>query len=529
MQANASLEPDYFSRGAGLALTGDFKEKTITPRLAFNYSLDTIGRRNLDVDTTLLKTAEMELGTTFVLSPTSLVLVSLTGQFRARRSVQALSLHPGLRSEHRPHTSPRGAVIDLVNRYRLPFRPTEQLPTERDRYALGARFAHRFTGINSTFRAEERVYIDDWGLKSTTTDLRFVVDAGKRLRLWPHFRYNVQNGVNFYQLAYSATTNAAGQLQVPLFRTGDRELSPMDTITGGGGVRYALSAPDSKVQWDLTLQGDVMYSQFFDSLYVDDAHRGLRLARARRGVRVMRRSTNLGARFLALAVVAAGLGAAASCSDPVHESEVAALGGETDIPQGEYHRAGQPCGVCHGQEGPARLQFSLAGTVFLGPDCRVGAGGAHVLIIDSEGHQPPGEVVTNCVGNFEIAQDVWAPEFPILAWVQDGDITKKMMSHVSRETACNQCHKDPNSDDAPGHIYMNDVEPTSYTVSCPYSPNVPTNGCNNPVIVNTETTVKSRSAGGETVAADVTGATPSAPPAYIWTSAGSAAVQTGTP
>jgi hypothetical protein len=33
-------------------------------------------------------------------------------------------------------------------------------------------------------------------------------------------------------------------------------------------VRYALSAPDSKVQWDLTLQGDVMYSQFFDSLYV---------------------------------------------------------------------------------------------------------------------------------------------------------------------------------------------------------------------------------------------------------------------
>jgi cytochrome c553 len=234
----------------------------------------------------------------------------------------------------------------------------------------------------------------------------------------------------------------------------------------------------------------------------------------------MRVSTHLAARLLALSIVAAGLGAAASCSDPVHDSEVAALGGETDVPQSEYHRAGQPCGVCHGQEGPAKLQFSLAGTVFLGPDCRVGAGGAHVLIIDSVGHQPPGEVVTNCVGNFEIAQDVWAPEFPILAWVQDGSITKKMMSHVSRETACNQCHKDPNSDNAPGHIYMNDVEPTSYTVDCPYSPNVPTNGCNDPMIVNNGTGGKARSAGGDAIASDVAGATPALPPVYIWTSPG---------
>ncbi len=70
-----------------------------------------------------------------------------------------------------------------------------------------------------------------------------------------------------------------------------------------------------------------------------------------------RSSTAVGARILALAIVAAALGAAASCSDPVHDSEVAALGGETDIPQGEYHRAGQPCGVCHGQEGPAYARF----------------------------------------------------------------------------------------------------------------------------------------------------------------------------
>ncbi len=266
-QANFSREPDYFSRGAGLALSADFKEKTITPRLAFNYSLDTIGRRNLDIDTTLLKTAEIEASTTFVLSATSLVLVSATGQFERGDQSKPYRYIPVFDPSIAPHV-PVGAVVDLVNRYRLPFRPTEQLPTERDRYALGARFVHRFLGINSTVRLEERGYIDDWGLKSTTTDFRFVVDAGKRLRFWPHARYNVQSSVNFYQLAYTATTNASGQLQIPLFRTGDRELSKMQTVTGGGGIRYALSAPDSKVQYDLTLQGDVMYSNFFDSLYV---------------------------------------------------------------------------------------------------------------------------------------------------------------------------------------------------------------------------------------------------------------------
>ncbi len=237
-----------------------------------------------------------------------------------------------------------------------------------------------------------------------------------------------------------------------------------------------------------------------------------------------RSSTAVGARILALAIVAAALGAAASCSDPVHDSEVAALGGETDIPQGEYHRAGQPCGVCHGQEGPAKLQFSLAGTVFQGPDCRVGAGGAKILIIDSTGNQP-GEVITNCVGNFEIANDVFAPQFPILAWVQKGDTTKKMMSHVSRETACNQCHKDPNSDDAPGaHLHERRGAHELHRL-LPVHAQRPHQRLQRP---------DDRQHGGHGEVAqrgrrdrrvDLTAVTPTAEPAYIWTSPGAPAVQ----
>jgi hypothetical protein len=166
-----------------------------------------------------------------------------------------------------------GATIDLVNRYRLPLKPMEQLPTERDRYAIGARFAHRMG--SSTLRLEQRLYYDTWSTFASTTDGRYLVDVGKRLRLWPHARFNAQTGASFYQLAYSAILSdgsipglPAGSVTVPLYRSTDRELSPLVTLTGGGGARFALTAPESKTQLGVTLQGDVMYTKFFNSLYV---------------------------------------------------------------------------------------------------------------------------------------------------------------------------------------------------------------------------------------------------------------------
>ena len=70
-----------------------------------------------------------------------------------------------------------GLTPEAVNQIRLNVRPLEQLPLSRQRYALAARIAHRFTA--STFRAEERVYLDSWGLKASTTDLRYLLDLSK--------------------------------------------------------------------------------------------------------------------------------------------------------------------------------------------------------------------------------------------------------------------------------------------------------------------------------------------------------------
>jgi hypothetical protein len=204
---------------------------------------------------------------TLILSPTSLLLVSATLQMERGDQSKPYRYVPMFDPTNVAPFVPVGADVNLVNRVRLPFRPTEQLPTSRDRYAIGARFAHRFSG--ATLRIEQRLYTDSWALKATTTDARYVLDVGRRLELWPHARFNAQTGANFYALAYGATTDPqTGQLLIPLYRTTDRELSPLVSLTGGAGAHLLLSPTESKTQYGVSIQADAMYTDYFDSLFI---------------------------------------------------------------------------------------------------------------------------------------------------------------------------------------------------------------------------------------------------------------------
>ena len=261
-----SDEPDYLSLGGGLALTADLNDKLTTPRVAFNRVHDQIGRGPSNVISTL-DTTEIEAGVTMVLNSTTLLVAGLTGQFERGDQSKPYRYVPMFDPNTVVPFIPPGASIPLVNQYRLNVRPLEQLPTSRDRYAVGARLNHRFT--TTTLRIDERVYYDSWQLMATTTDARYLMDFGKHLRIWPHGRLNAQTGANFYQLAYGALVNPqSGLVTVPLYRTDDRELSPLITLTGGGGARIALGALESKTQWGLNLSADVMYTKYFDALFI---------------------------------------------------------------------------------------------------------------------------------------------------------------------------------------------------------------------------------------------------------------------
>ena len=260
-------EPDYISRSAGVAATMDMRDKLVTPRAAVNYTYDTIGR-GPNNPIASLSTTEFEGGVTLVMSPTSLLLLSATLQFERGDQSKPYRYIPMFDPTGVAPFIPAGASADLVNRVRLPFRPTEQLPTSRDRYAVGARFAHRFE--NATLRLDQRLYRDSWALTATTTDARYVMDLTRRIEAWPHARFNAQTGTNFYQLAYSATYDPqfGNALVIPLYRTDDRELSPLLTLTAGGGTHVALTGPEARIKLGASLQADVMYTRFFNALFI---------------------------------------------------------------------------------------------------------------------------------------------------------------------------------------------------------------------------------------------------------------------
>lgn len=161
--------------------------------------------------------------------------------------------------------------------------------------------------------------------------------------------------------------------------------------------------------------------------------------------------------FFALVVVlscAAGGGALACDVDPVHDNEVAALGGEQPgVPPGPTHRPGQPCLVCHGGSGPSSTQFAVAGTVYQAQFGEVGQTGATVNVIDTNGLQA--SATTNSVGNFWILESQWAPVFPVhVESVSYNDVSVTMSTHIGRDGSCATCHFDPPGGDLVGHVYL---------------------------------------------------------------------------
>ena len=273
LSGGISSSVDYVSYFGSIRLIADLNDKLITPTIGYTYSLDRIGRgpKNFQHDFNELKgkldTHEFEAGVTLIMSPTSILLVGGTAQFERGDQSQPYRYIPMFDPVTVAPFVPSGATVDLVNRTRLPVRPLEQLPTERDRYAFGARFNKRMNPT-STLRLDQRFYIDTWGLKATSSDMRYMVDLSRHLRVWPHARIHAQTSTNFFQLAYAATVDSNGGVAVPTYRTGDRELAALITGTGGGGLRIALGEPEGEIKYGITVVGDVMYTRYLKALYV---------------------------------------------------------------------------------------------------------------------------------------------------------------------------------------------------------------------------------------------------------------------
>ena len=263
LRANMSHEPDYIALAAGLTVTGEFRQKTITPSIGYEYSYDINGRRNtpFDVFSTIIQRHAINLGLGLVADKATFMSFAGTAVFEDGDGSKPYRHIPVFQRDIAQQVLP-GQTIDSVNFFREPERPLEQLPVTRKRFALAFQIAHRFSG--ATIRASERVYVDTWGTKATTTDAKFFYDVTKEFRLWPHLRFHAQTAADFYELAYIVEDTADG-VKLPQRRTGDRELGPLIGITGGAGVRYEFG---ERRAYGLMLNGDVAYTRFLNHLFV---------------------------------------------------------------------------------------------------------------------------------------------------------------------------------------------------------------------------------------------------------------------
>lgn len=266
LYGSVSSESDYVSRTLGGSVSGDFAEKQVTPSLGYSYTWDTIGRAKVDYDvySKPFNIHDFMLGSTFVLTQTSVLVagaqISLESGDQSKPYRHVPIFEPGV-------SVPIGASPEQVNANRLAAKPLEQLPLDRQRYALSARFVSRIRS-NATLRLEERLYQDTWGIKGTTTDFRYMIDVSPRFRIWPHLHVHAQTGTSFYNRVYGATLNSDGSATVPKYRTTDRELSPMLGFTGGGGARFALTEPKGSFQLALFSTADALYNQYINSLFI---------------------------------------------------------------------------------------------------------------------------------------------------------------------------------------------------------------------------------------------------------------------
>jgi hypothetical protein len=266
-RGSVSSEPDYLSLGGGGVLEAELYDKNLVIFLGYAYGHDTIGRAGspFEVFARILHKHAVTAGASVVMSRSSL----LTGV----ADVVIESGDPSKPYRYLPtfepdvvNDVPAGASIELVDALRADERPLERLPGRRQRYALTGRLAHRFAG--STLRIEERLYGDSWGLMATTTDTRWLVDIGRRLTIWPRARVHLQGAADFWARADPLRPAASGRLAPPEIRAGDRELGPLATFTGGGGVACDLGRVPGSRAWVLSLSGDAILTRFRDAIYL---------------------------------------------------------------------------------------------------------------------------------------------------------------------------------------------------------------------------------------------------------------------
>lgn len=122
----------------------------------------------------------------------------------------------------------------------------ENHPEDRRRAAVGLALKYYAKSIETAIGLSTRVYRDSWELQSLTVELSAERYLRPWLRLLVHGRAYVQSGASFWSDDYTGGEPATGPRGQ--FWSGDREVSPLQTLLGGASLNGTWRA-DGDSRW----------------------------------------------------------------------------------------------------------------------------------------------------------------------------------------------------------------------------------------------------------------------------------------
>lgn len=203
-----SQENDYDSNILAFAGTRDFFEKNTTFFSSFAYGEDKISTAKDKENYRLMNHETYSLALTQLLSPKSLV------QLLIDYKIESGYLGSPYRQARKFNSDGSGTVITLP----------ENMPLTRNRTTFTGKFNYFIEDFTMSTSTSARMYVDSWGLKSTTFEGRLGKELGENFELAFNARYYVQTQASFYQDIYT---------EIGPFYTGNKTLSNMNSMLLG--------------------------------------------------------------------------------------------------------------------------------------------------------------------------------------------------------------------------------------------------------------------------------------------------------
>lgn len=228
-KAGLSSEYDVTSLSAGYGFEKDSKNKMWTTTLGAMYFFD---------DWKLIYPVELRAGNKQYLSQDKRhsLNVSLSESFIINKKINGsltteFTVQSGMLSTpfHRVYFSDQ--LLPKV----------EMLPDLRVKVPVGLRFNVHMTD-RVILRTFNRVYWDSWGMTGYTGELELPIKAADWLRLYPFYRYHMQNGINYFG-------EYGTHLSTDQFYTSDFDLSTLSSMKYGLGFTITPLFGVARFKW----------------------------------------------------------------------------------------------------------------------------------------------------------------------------------------------------------------------------------------------------------------------------------------